>query len=160
MTPTNINFTPNKYAGAVEQYDSAFLILSPPANIRHNACSSFLGTREKITAQSESVLPVTKKEGKKKGNILKKQSHNTGRLLQVPQPWLASSHWLRSSTRKNIRHGGQEDPGRKVEVCWFHKVCRFQFRSQFKKYGSSLSCFGHIHSVRTIRCRQNSSNIS
>ena len=35
---------------------------------RHDACSSFLGTREKIPVWSESALPVTGKEGKGEGN--------------------------------------------------------------------------------------------
>ena len=30
---------------------------------------------------------------------------------------------------KNIRHGGQEDPERKIKVCQFHKVCWCQFWS-------------------------------
>ena len=36
---------------------------------------------------------------------------------------------LCSYTRKNIRHGNTEEPGRKVKVCRFHKVRRFQFQS-------------------------------
>ena len=36
---------------------------------RHNACSSILETREKLTTWSESVLPVTQKEGKGEGNM-------------------------------------------------------------------------------------------
>ena len=49
-----------------------FLLLSPYKMTqlwRHNACSSILGTREKLPVWSESALPVTEKEGKGEGNM-------------------------------------------------------------------------------------------
>ena len=51
---------------------------------------------------------------------------------------------------KNIRHGNQEDPGRKVKV----QVCRCQFRSnsisQVCRCHDSVNSFGHLYSVKLI----------
>ena len=94
-----------------------------------------------------------------------------GRLGQVPQPRLASSHWLGHLPslaspvtsllykKKPIRQGGKEDPGRKVKVLWFHKVFRFQFWSNSKNkvhrcHGSVIFMrsysFGHLDSVKWL----------
>ena len=47
---------------------------------------------------------------------------------------------------KNIRPGNKEDPRHKVKICWFQKVCRFQF------WSSSIIKVRHCHvSVIFIR---------
>ena len=62
----------------------------------------------------------------------------TRKLAQAQAP--AQTRFAPLQEKKNIRHGYQEDPGRKV------KVCRFQFRS------NSIAKFRRCHgSVKFIR---------
>ena len=77
-----------------------------------------------------------------------------GRLGQVPQPWLASSHWLGHRTslasvlyKKKI--SGMEvksAPDIKLRFVGFIRFVTFNFGVIV-----SLSWFGHIHSVILIR---------
>ena len=89
MTPTHINFTPQKYAGAIG-------------------------------------------------------------LDRSPSPGSQAHTGFAPLQEKNIRHGGSEDPGSKVKVCRFHKVCWFQFWSYSINNVCRCHVFGHIHSVKWL----------